>query len=200
MTEQLHQVDWRRATPLRFSPALEAALTEFQAAGLHGASMRGIARRAELSTPTLYYRFGTKERMLAVLLDAFHDTITSAARAADADGDDPAERLRHVTEACVTVIAARPEVASLVSEMPYLTEVHRSRQTAKAHQISTILSDILTAGIASGQFNVLDVRETVRALRGMILGIADWFQPSGTLSAPAIARRYAGMAQRLVTD
>ena len=54
---------------------VDAAEELFAEKGYHGASVREIVRRAEVTSPMLYYHFGSKEDLLAALLrerfDAF---------------------------------------------------------------------------------------------------------------------------------
>ena len=55
---------------------LDAALTEFADAGLHGASTDAIARRAGISQPYLFRLFGTKKELfLAVVERGFRRTL-----------------------------------------------------------------------------------------------------------------------------
>ena len=54
---------------------LDAALREFSKNGYSGASMQAIARRAEVSKPTIYQYIGNKEAIFAAVLDQGRTTI-----------------------------------------------------------------------------------------------------------------------------
>ncbi len=56
---------------------LDAALREFSMNGFSGASMQSIARRAEVSKPTLYQYIGTKEDIFRAVLDQGRSTIVA---------------------------------------------------------------------------------------------------------------------------
>ena len=56
---------------------LDAALREFSMNGYSGASMQSIARRAEVSKPTLYQYIGSKEDIFRAVLDQGRSTIVA---------------------------------------------------------------------------------------------------------------------------
>ena len=65
----LSDPDWREFPPLGLDPALSGALSSFLEFGYHGATMRTIAERAQLSVAGLYHYYASKQDMLVALLD-----------------------------------------------------------------------------------------------------------------------------------
>ncbi|YCN58154.1 TetR family transcriptional regulator [Rhodococcus erythropolis] len=49
--------DWRSYAPLAFDPVLAAALGEFVDIGYHGATVRGIAARCNMSVSGMYHHY-----------------------------------------------------------------------------------------------------------------------------------------------
>lgn len=80
----------RSSAAERREAVLEAAMSEFAAAGLHGASTEAIARRAGISQPYLFKLFGSKKELfLATVALGFRRTREAFERAlADAAGED----------------------------------------------------------------------------------------------------------------
>lgn len=190
---------WWRDEPLRFSPILEAAIEEFGAKGYHGTPVRDIARRVGVTVPALYYHHANKEAILLALLDGVTRDFADRAREADADaGDDPVRRLQQVVESIASGMTSRPELAALQSELGYLSGENRERQTAVRDEIEDVLTGVVADGVATGDFVVDDLAETVRAVLGMLQWIPTWYQPGGASSPADIAERYARLATRLV--
>src|SRR3954453_20654813 len=74
----------RKSKEVRHEEILDAALQEFAARGLHGASTEDIARRAGISQPYVFRLFGTKKALfVAVVHRCFRETHELFARAAE---------------------------------------------------------------------------------------------------------------------
>ena len=72
---------------------LDAALAEFAARGLHGASTDEIARRAGISQPYVFRLFGTKKDLfIAVVTRCFRQTLELFQRAAEGKRGEEALR------------------------------------------------------------------------------------------------------------
>ena len=74
----------RKSSEIRREEILNAALQEFAARGLHGASTEDIARRAGISQPYVFRLFGTKKALFrAVITRCFRETIEMFQRSAE---------------------------------------------------------------------------------------------------------------------
>src|SRR4051794_26954943 len=74
----------RKTKEERRGGILDAAMLEFAARGLHGASTEDIARRAGISQPYVFRLFGTKKDLfIAVVNRCFRDTLERFQRAAE---------------------------------------------------------------------------------------------------------------------
>jgi AcrR family transcriptional regulator len=74
----------RKTKEVRREEILDAALIEFAARGLHGASTEDIARRAGISQPYVFRLFGTKKELFrAVIARCFRETLEMFQRAAE---------------------------------------------------------------------------------------------------------------------
>lgn len=84
-------MDGRRGTAgERRAAVLTAAVEEFAAKGLHGASTEAIAAAAGISHPYLFKLFGTKKDLFLAAIDRVNDRIREAFRvAAETHPDGP---------------------------------------------------------------------------------------------------------------
>jgi AcrR family transcriptional regulator len=74
----------RKTAQERREAVLDAALEEFAARGLHGASTETVARRAGISQPYVFRLFGTKKELFkAVIARCFRQTLEAFQRAAE---------------------------------------------------------------------------------------------------------------------
>jgi AcrR family transcriptional regulator len=74
----------RKSKEERREAVLDAALVEFAARGLHGASTDAIARAAGISQPYVFRLFGTKKELfVAVVNRCFRETLEFFQRAAE---------------------------------------------------------------------------------------------------------------------
>ena len=109
---QLATGNWREFAPLPIGPVLAGAIKAFVATGYHGASMRSIAKSANMSVPGVYHHYPSKQDLLVKILDiTMTDLLWRLQRARD-DGNNPIERVALVVEALALVLhqAKRPRL------------------------------------------------------------------------------------------
>jgi AcrR family transcriptional regulator len=106
----------RHAPPLEVRRELQlerlfrAAARVFARAGYAEASAEAISREAGMSKATFYEHFDNKEECILALFDESATVVIAAMRAAaDAAGEDPAERLRAGIRAFLAAVAEHPD-------------------------------------------------------------------------------------------
>ena len=99
-------VQQRKSADERRSEILDAALAEFAARGLHGASTEEIAKRAGISQPYVFRLFGSKRDLFkASVARCFRETLETFQRAAE--GKRGEEALDAMAEAYMELLADR---------------------------------------------------------------------------------------------
>jgi AcrR family transcriptional regulator len=94
----------RKTADERREAVLDAALDEFAARGLHGASTEAIAARAGISQPYVFRLFGTKKELFkAVIARCFRETLEVFQRAAE--GKRGVEALDAIGDAYAALLA-----------------------------------------------------------------------------------------------
>jgi AcrR family transcriptional regulator len=97
----------RKTAEERREAVLDAALEEFAARGIHGASTEAIAQAAGISQPYVFRLFGTrKELFKAVTARCFRETLEVFQRAAE--GKRGAEALEAIGAAYGDLVVANP--------------------------------------------------------------------------------------------
>lgn len=191
--------DWRSVERMELTPILSAALDAFYESGFHGASVRDIARRVGVTVPSLYYHHQSKEGLLIALLELSTGGLRSRALAANAAGDgDPVQRLTNVIFTIVLQMTNRARLAALEGEARYLGPENWDRYRAMRKGIEGLVLDIVHDGNAAGDFDADDPAETTRAILGMCQAIPRWYHAEGIHSPEVVARKYVGIALRMV--
>jgi AcrR family transcriptional regulator len=97
---------------------LDAACAVFAADGFESATMEAIAARAGTTKPTLYARFGPKEKLFAAAVRREHEMLNERVYAAYGGNDDLpfAERLHRWTAAYFDFVKERPDSFRLTFE------------------------------------------------------------------------------------
>ncbi|WP_207841610.1 TetR/AcrR family transcriptional regulator [Williamsia soli] len=194
--------DWRRFDELPLHPILVAALSEFQQLGYHGTTVRGIASRAGLTVPSLYYHYNNKEGVLSALLIIATDDANERLRLCLADaGDDLLAQFENFITSVALHYTCRRDLAMLHNESRFLGPELREKYIEKRELVQQVLEKLLREGIDSGVFRAdPDPHFTARSILGMLGGILDWYTPRGPLYPEEIAARYRRYAVRLVTE
>ena len=91
-------------------------------------------------------------------------------------------------------------VARIVQyEFQNLTPEHREAVLGLRKDIDGVVRDVLTQGVAAGEFTVTDVRDTALALLSMAVDVARWYDPEIKRTPEAIGLTYGELGLRLVT-
>jgi AcrR family transcriptional regulator len=184
--------------PVGEAGILEAAIAVMAEHGYHGTSVRDIAERAGVSPAALYHHFGSKQEVLATIMERGIEALLRRTRSAlAAAGEDPADRLRALVEVQV-LFHLQDQRGTLLgtSELRALDEPVRSRHIAKRHRQQRLFDGVVRHGVEVGVFATPIPLQASRAIVVMCTGVASWFRPQGPLSRAEVVRQY----QRLALD
>lgn len=149
---------------------IEAAIEEFREHGFRGANTNRIAKRANVSSRTLYNHFGTKD----ALLDEISKIMIGQKEAVKSIPFDPARGLREqLTETLERYVAALTEVETIsitrmvTAEM--LIDLERSRDYyAQLTKFQDPITRLLSEAMEAGAMRKTDPRYAARQLIGLI--------------------------------
>jgi len=178
---------------------LRAALRLFSEYGFHGSSIRQIAAEVGINPATLYAHYPSKERILAELMLVGHRELDHRLRAALASAPpSPTARLAALVREHALIHCDYPLLAVVAN-----TELHALTGEAAAPALQLragcrgMLADILRAGGASGEFELIDADLTAIAIGGLGMQVAHWFAPGGPVTPDQVADAYALFALRM---
>ena len=189
-----------RNTAAGHTALLQAAREEFAECGYAGASIRGIARRADLSMSVLYHYYASKQQLLeAIILETIDTYFGFCEAELSTAGDDPIERLSAAVAGTIRFRVSSPARADLVERerhnlSPDFLEVYGKR----FEDMTNLFRDPIQAGIAAGTFRPAYPDEARRAIIAMCDAVGDWYRPSGTLTLDEIVARHIELALTLL--
>jgi AcrR family transcriptional regulator len=153
---------------------LAAALKLFGQRGYAGVSVREVARAAGVTTPNVYYYFGSKRGLYLRLLHDLLDRRSTAVRVALSEGGDPIVRLRRVLEAYIWF--DRDDPVDREAQLFLLREIYGLgsdlfTDLVAEHDASNrrALRQVIEEGIRLGVFRPVRVEHTVVAIFGVML-------------------------------
>lgn len=191
--------DWRAFPPLVMDQALRGALSAFLEFGYHGATMRTIAERANISVAGLYHYYASKQDMLVAVLDLTMTDLHVRTSAARDQGNDPVERFALLVECLALYHTHRRELGFVgSSEMRSLTAEARRRVAAMRREQQRLVDREVAEAVRVGAFLTPRPREAARAVVTMCTALPQWFHDTGPASAEHIASQYVEFALDLV--
>ncbi|MBP7241741.1 TetR/AcrR family transcriptional regulator [Amaricoccus sp.] len=177
-----------------------AALRLFATHGYAAVSMRQIAAAVGVQAGALYLYTPDKQALLADIMTGHMEDLLAAwaEHPKPADPTPPAMfeafvrfHIRHHLTRAAEVFLSYMELRSLEPEN--FARVETLRRSYEA-----VLTDILVAGVARGDFRLGDARLATFALIAMLTGVNTWYRPGGRLGPEAIEEQYLAMARALV--
>jgi len=167
---------------------LESAAQVFCQKGYNGASMADIAEAVGLQKATLYHHFGSKQEILAELLDrAMAIVMENMAQVMQLDSS-PDEKLKNAMRTYLQVLCEQPDLSSvLLFEYRSLEKELYKRHIHNRDKFEKMWRDLVKEGIDSGRMQGESVSMTVWALLGVMNWTITWYRPEGKLSAGEIS-------------
>ena len=186
--------------PTRHKTIIDAARLEFTERGFAAASIRDIAKRADMSMSALYHYYPGKQDLLMAILDEGVDAYTEVcAEALAAAGEDPAERLEALVGATVRFRAEHPAKSSVtITEERSLSPDNLRRYRERLAASTRLFQGILEDGIARGVFSTPYPDDARRGIIAMCNAVSQWYRPEGELTREDLVERYVSLALTLV--
>jgi AcrR family transcriptional regulator len=169
---------------------LDAAGQLFSRQGFHATSMRDLARAVNLQGGSLYAHIESKEEVLFELVNRAADGFLSSAEMIPANLT-PGERLERLIRGHLEVMVRELDNATVFfHEWKFLNPVLQSKITARRDAYEGHFRKTLEAGVASGQFQVEDVRLATLFVLSALNWTYHWYRPGGKLTLDSLSRHY----------
>jgi len=173
-----------------------AALRHFAEHGYDAASMRQIAADAGITIATLYFHCSTKEQLLFDVLEAQMHDLAAGFDATLAEAPASwAARLAAAIRFHIQYVTRDEAGANIsTSELRGLGGELRERHLATRDAYERKFRQLLSGGIAAGEFAPVDVAVITAGILGIGLTVGRWFRPNGRLTPDEVADEYIRFA------
>jgi AcrR family transcriptional regulator len=190
---------WEEVTPDAARRLLVAAVEAFAERGYHATTTRDIAGRAGMSPAALYIHYKTKEELLHRISRIGHDRALDILRTAARTEGSATDRLAEAVSSFVRWHAGRRTTARVVQyELDALGPEARAEILALRRQVDGEVRGIIEEGVASGEFDVIDVHGTTLAVLSLCIDVARWFNVDGPRTPDEVGALYADLVLRMV--
>jgi len=171
-----HDPRWRRLPGERPAQIIDAALEAFSEHGFAAARLDDIAQRAGVSKGTIYLYFASKEELFKAVVN---DTIGAQLRNASAmpaprTASEALERALRTHWALATEPKFDGWFRILVSELPKHPDLLAFYNHEVIDRAWALFEDIITRGIASGEFRPMDPRLAVGYTNALVVMHRHW--------------------------
>jgi len=176
-----------------------AALDSFFEVGYGGTTTRHISQQAGMSTGSLYSSYRSKEELLFLLTQLGHQSALQVLVAASEQPGTASDRVRAMVYEFTIWHARNYRIARVCQyQLAALAPEHHAAIAKIRHEIERVLRAEVEVGVASGEFDVVDVKGFVLAALSLGIDVARWFSPTGRQTPEALAGSYAGLAMRML--
>lgn len=191
--------DWRIFSPLSIDSILAASVQLFVAKGYHGATMRSIAKLANISVPGIYHHYPSKQDLLLEILElTMMDLLWRVGRARDEEAD-PLMRIARYVEALALFHMCRKNLAFIgASEMRSLNAANYRKIAELRDRVQRLLDDEIAEAARQGMISTDQLEDAGKAISTMCVSLASWFDPDGPRTAQQIAVEYARLGLSLL--
>lgn len=185
-------VDARR--PYDIDSLTDVAVRVFAERGYDGSSMDDVARAAGITKASIYHHVPGKEALLARCLDRALDALWAIFEEPGANRGDAASRVHFVVRRVAEVtFGLLPELSVLFTIRGNTPTEQRALERRRS--FDRAVADVVREAQAAGKLRPdVDPAVATRLIFGMSNSAAQWFQPSGRLSAGELGATIATLA------
>jgi AcrR family transcriptional regulator len=146
-----------------------------------------VAASLNVTKPTIYHYFGTKDDILFECVRRGLESIRLAASAVEKAGGSGMERLRALLRDYAVIMARDFGMCVIRTADHELAPESRSKFRALKREIDRTVRRVVKAGMRDGSIAPGDARMATFAVTGALNWIARWYDPAGRLGPEAVA-------------
>jgi AcrR family transcriptional regulator len=166
---------------------LHMAVQFFNERGFHATSLDDVAAALNVTKPTIYHYFGTKDEILFECVQRGLESIRQAAEAVERAGGTGMERLRALMRDYAIIMTKDFGMCVTRTSDHELSPESRAKFRALKREIDHITRRVVEEGMRDGSIAAGDARMTTFAVTGALNWIAKWYDPSGALDPETAA-------------
>jgi AcrR family transcriptional regulator len=178
---------------------LEEAVKLFYERGFTGTTLDDIAAELGVTKPFIYTHFRSKTDLLAALCKpTIEMSLEAVSGAANSPGSPTARLHCAIADFTQVVLSRQANIAIYFREEKNLAPDALAEINALRKKFDRVLSNLLTEGVAAGEFDISDVNLTALAIGGMISWAYTWHRQEGRLALEDMCQRMADLALQMV--
>lgn len=175
---------------------LDAAVRLFNEKGFQSTSLDDVAGALQVTKPTIYHYFASKDEILFECVRLGLEHIRRAVESASTGSSSGLERLKTLIHEYALVKTRNFGICVSRTTDDQLSSASRLHFRALKREINQLLQNVIVASVADGSVRPVDPRLTAFAVAGALNWIAHWYRPDGGMAPEAIAD---GMVEMLVS-
>jgi AcrR family transcriptional regulator len=166
---------------------LGMAVRFFNERGFHATSLDDVAAALNVTKPTIYHYFGTKDEILLECVQRGLEGIRLAAEAVERTGGTGMERLRALMRDYAITMTRDFGICVIRTSDHELSPESRVRFRSLKREIDHMTRRVIEEGMQDGSIARGDARMMTFAVTGALNWIAKWYDPAGSLPPEAAA-------------
>lgn len=173
---------------------LQAAVKVFNERGYDGASMEDLSKRLGIAKSGIYHHVSGKEELLRMALDRALDGLWEAADRARSLDAPAILRLETLVRDAIGVLVSRLAYVTLLLRVRGNTDVEREA-LARRRAFDALVASLVEEAERDGDIRAdIDPKLTARLLFGTVNSAVEWYRPTSTVSASALADAVCAIA------
>ncbi|GIK50176.1 MAG: TetR/AcrR family transcriptional regulator [Hyphomonadaceae bacterium] len=197
---------WGKAIPnrdeqfeMKRQVALRTAARTYSKRGFHETTLADIAEELNISKPTLYYYFKSKDEILFECHRLGIEAITDGETPMPAAGSCTArERLEEFLRRYVRMVIDDFGTCLVMTGTNALEPENRGRVIEGRRKIDQMLRDIIAEGAEDGTLDCPDPKLTAMFVFGAMNWIPRWYHTDGGLSVDELSERLIAFVMRAI--
>lgn len=176
-----------------------AAIELIHKLGFEKMNVRLLASEVGIQAGSLYNYFKSKEDLLSrIVCEIMEDLLLQITERLEAC-DKPVDRLCTFIDVMVLWHTAHRKDAFVAHmEVRSVSPERYDEYVGLRDRFVAILKDILSTGVAAGEFEVDDLDVTCLSTLSMLAAIPNWYRENGRLTGPELAAWYVQAVLKLV--
>lgn len=166
---------------------LIAAATLMRRNGYKGTSLADLAEALNITKPTVYYYFESKEQLLVEIVTSSQDQILEALRGIVAEDIPAIEKLRQMMFKYVECISTDSGAIIVMASYIEIGDATRRMILAKSREANELIYSVLSEGEKDGTLRISDSTLVLHTIFGALNWIPRWYRPDGRLPLADIA-------------
>lgn len=181
----------RHARDEKREAVLRTAVQLFLERGYHRATLNEVADRLNITKPTLYNYFHSKEDILYECWVIGQERVEDRIAEIEATSGSGLSRLRLMVSAYGRIMASDFGASLVRFNVSDLSEPNKKVTLAGKRRIDRAFRSYIAQGIADRSIRPCDVKLTAFAILGALNWIGHWYKSAGDLSPDQIAEDFA---------